>query len=73
MVYILKNLKKEDNASVQPQSLKSVKMTPGKYNYNVQYTHILFIFLCTRSGNYTTRLTFLCSKLAQLIRFWMLD
>jgi len=37
------------------------------------FIYILFIFLCTRSGNYTTRLTFLCSKLAKLIRFLMLD
>jgi hypothetical protein len=39
MVYIFKNLKQEDNALVQPQSLKSVIITPGKHNYNVQHTH----------------------------------
>jgi hypothetical protein len=47
MVYILKNLKQADNASVQPQSLKSATMTPGKHNYNVQYKHkhIIYIYI----------------------------
>ena len=39
MVYVFKNLK-QDNVSVQPQSLKSITMTPGKHNYNVQYIYI---------------------------------
>jgi hypothetical protein len=46
MVYIFKNLKQEYNASVQPQSLKSIKMTPGKHTYNVQYTHIHILYIC---------------------------
>jgi len=45
MVYIFKNLKQENNASVQPQSLKSVTMIPGKHNYNVQYTHIHIFYI----------------------------
>jgi hypothetical protein len=39
MVYTFKNLKQEDNALVQPQSLKSVTIAQGKHNYNVQHTH----------------------------------